>query len=167
MVFWAWGGLLCGCQGHRQAGQAGLLPEHVRCHTCPQGKLSQGLFLHLCREEATGLNDLSAPLNVRALTAAFMELRLSAEWGLEQRRSRPEPAASGRPGDRKAQSGHPGPRRIQCQARLPGCHLQCLLLVALWRGSGVLGLDCIWSVKTGELPLSVKVLFFTRGNPSA
>lgn len=63
------------------------------------------------------------------------------------RRSQPEPAASGWSGGGRAQSAprhpHACPRSTWCQDQLPGCYSKCLLLVALWRGSGVPALKCI------------------------
>lgn len=132
---------------------APLCPRHMhggRSSLAPAAAASRAQFL-LCSEEAVGLDELSAPPDFNTVIAAFIELRLSAEWCLKcgrggshpGRRSQTEPAASSWPRDGRAQSGHRCPWRSPCQAQLPGCHSKDFLLVALWRGSGVLVLEYI------------------------
>lgn len=108
---------------------------------------------------------ISQPLSTSTLIAAFTELQLSLEWCLGVGGVDPilggganlslHPLAGRGMARLRVPTPHPGSRRAPCQAQLPGCYSKCLLLVALWRGSGVLALKYIGLyVKTYYFPLS-------------
>lgn len=174
------GGVLCGCREHRHAGL--LSPEERAPQRlaprppCPRRRhcggsssatlpaaAASGSQSH-CAVRRLWAWGISQPLPASALCSrpSFSSGCLQSGvqgWGggpHPGRRNQPEPAASSWPGDGRAQCPPPTPcpRRTWCQAQLPGCYSKCLLLVALWRGSGVLALKYIGLCeKTRCLPL--------------